>query len=101
MFLFVFNSPTNWCKNYGDRSYSFRDITRFATVYFADRSYDTASAAQCSVKNYVTRRLECLPLGAVADISVVVVPLKCASCINNNRIIVIYSENSALNLQNL
>jgi len=90
MFLFVFNSPTNWCKNYGDRPYSFRDITRFATVYFADRSYDTASAAQCSVRNYVTRRVECLPLRAIADMSVVVVPLKCARCINNNRIIVIF-----------
>jgi len=101
MFFFVLNSPTNWCKIYGDRSYSVQYITRFATVFFADRSYDTASAAQCSVRNYVTRPVECLPLRAIAYMSVVVVPLKCARCKNNNRIIVIYSENSVLNPQNL
>jgi len=67
--------------------YSFRDITRFATVYYADRLHS-------SVRNYVTCQIACLPRRAVADVSIVVVPFKCARDINNNRIIVNYSENS-------
>jgi len=43
MYLFVFNSPTRWCKIYAGRIYSFWDITRFATPYFADRSARSAS----------------------------------------------------------
>jgi len=54
MYLFVFNSPTNWCKNYGERVCSFRVTMRFATMYFADRSHS-------SVRNYVTYQMECLP----------------------------------------
>jgi len=78
MYFFAFNSPTNRCDNYGDRVYSFRDITWFATVYIADRSYDTAIAEQCSVRHYVKCRIECLPRRAISDMSVVVVSLKYA-----------------------
>jgi len=73
MFLFVFNSPTEWCKNYGDRSYSFRDITRFATVYFAVRSYDTITYGQCSAlqRHQALRHTKSRLLRkAIADVSV-------------------------------
>jgi len=48
MYLFVFNSPTLWCKNYAGPINSFGDINRFATPYFADQSAESAISTHCT-----------------------------------------------------